>query len=376
MRQDAIRELKEILSEHAVDVLNIQLNVLLKGIAALTLDKEKAIRRESLKALNLVLSPVSKDQLLPFSNILVSYLTCAMTHIDQNIMEDSLLFLDILIQHCSSFLASNSYKILPYFLDMISKLRSQAQPGRQLTTNLNSKNTSMKWRIKVLNSLQQFLFAIVQNKKNSRSISSIHSLNVHHIKDENGHFPVYSQTSLQPYLIDFTTSDSNKQTNKALESGELQSYIDSLMPLMFDSWLEVSPKKQVSSNAQLPISDEAGSLLKCITSIIQSIIEYIELLENDSKTSLLSSWFKNKFQNIFIKNLIMEFPYVPQKSGSRLKKSQEDLLTSGDCLEQNLTLCYIYIWFTTIPGVPKSDRLDKNLSFQILQFIIGETLYY
>ncbi|OXU28243.1 hypothetical protein TSAR_010769 [Trichomalopsis sarcophagae] len=371
VRQDAIRELKDILSQHAADVLNVQLNELLKGIAGLVLDKEKAIRREALKALNLVLSPVSKDQLLPFCNILISYLTCAMTHIDHNIMEDSLLFLDILIQHCNSFLADNSQKILLYFLDMISKLRSQAQPGRQLTTNLNSKSTSMKWRIKVLNSLQQFLLAIVQNKKNAKANTTVFSSKVYQVQDKNGYYPIYTPISLQTCPINVTTTHSYSKINKSLDLEALQNYIDLLMPLMFDSWIEVSPKSQNSSYVQLPISEEAACLLRCITSIIQSIIEYLELLEKDNGTVTSSTWFKSKYQNVFIKNLLQDFPYVQQKSGSRAKKSQVEITisSSGDCLEQNLTLSYIYIWFTTISSNIKTDKLDQELSLRVLQFI-------
>jgi pre-rRNA-processing protein IPI1 len=350
------------------------LSELLKGISALVLDKEKAIRRESLKALNFIISAVSKDQLIPFCNILISYLTCAMTHINQYIMEDSLLFLDILIEHCDSFLSSNSHKILLYFLDMISKLNVQAQPGRQLTTNLNSKNTSIKWRIKVLNSLQNFMLSIVHNIKSTKANSSIYSSKVYQVKDKNGFFPIYSSNSLQICPITFENNHSYNKMNKSLDLDSLQNYIDSLMPLMFDSWLEVCPKRVGSINTQLPISNEAVSLLKCITNIIQCIIEYIRILEKERGTSLSSAWYKNKFQNNFIKTLFHEFPYIQQKSVTRSKKSKEELIvnSSGDCLEENLMLCYIYIWFTSIGSNSKVENLNKDSSSLILQFLIGK----
>ncbi|XP_011496792.1 PREDICTED: testis-expressed sequence 10 protein homolog [Ceratosolen solmsi marchali] len=373
VRQNAIRELKEIVSQHTVDILNVQLSELLKGISALILDKEKAIRRESLKALNLILNAVSKDQLIPFCNILISYLTCAMTHINQNIMEDSLLFLDILIQYCSNFLASNGHKILLYFLDMISKLQIQAQPGRQLITKLNSKNTSIKWRIKVLNSLQHFMLSIVNNRKCIQKSLPIYSSKVHYVKD-NDFFPIYSSNSLQTCSINFEDIRTYKKLNRFVDLDSLQNYIDSLMPLMLDSWLEVCPKQYGSVNIQRSISTEAVSLLKCITSIIQSTIEYIKLLERERGTWLSSIWYKNKFQNVFIKNLFLEFPYVQQKCDVQIGKSQEDstVNSSENCLEQNLTLCYIYIWFTTIHNNTKIDNLDKHLSLIILQFIIDK----
>lgn len=373
VRQAAIRDLKEILSDHSIEVLNVQLNVLIKGIAALVLDKEKAVRRESLKALNLILSPISKEQLIPFCNVLISYLTCAMTHIDQNIMEDSLLFLDILIQHCYNFLANESHKILLYFLDMISKLHSQSKPGRQLTTNLNSKNTNIKWRIKVLNSLHLFLLAIVQNKKNSANNCSLQSSKVYHVTEGNDYFPIYSPIHLQADLLQIKSSYPGDKINKQLELETLQNYIKSLMPLMFDSWIEVCPKK-VSPEAKLSISDEAASLLKCITSIIQSIIELLELLESEKETLLFRSWFKNVYQKLFIENLLLEFPYIQEKSRSNLQKNQIGTTQNSfnECLEQNFNLSYIYIWFTTVNAGIKTNYFHKGISSRILEFVIGK----
>ncbi|KYN26864.1 hypothetical protein ALC57_03766 [Trachymyrmex cornetzi] len=45
-------------------------------------------------------------------------LSCAMIHMDPRMKEDSLLFLDVLVQNCSSALAKDSHKILPNFLGM------------------------------------------------------------------------------------------------------------------------------------------------------------------------------------------------------------------------------------------------------------------
>ncbi|XP_014228514.1 testis-expressed protein 10 homolog [Trichogramma pretiosum] len=375
VRQDAIRELKDILAEHAINDLNIQLNSLLKGIAALVLDKERPVRREALKALNLVLSPLSKEQISPFCDILVSYLTCAMTHLHQNIMEDSLLFLDLLIQHCSHYLANNSNKILLYFLDMISKLCTQAKPGRLLTTTINSKNTSMKWRLKVLHSLQQFLFCVIQHVKNSILNSSKSSCKELHVKDDNRYFPIYDQTHLQIWRLDLIKKEHILQNKKgSLNLPTLQKYIESLMPLIFDSWLEVCPSSQENKNSSLSLSVEAASLLKCITSIIQSIIEYIEILENDSRESdYISGWFKSKYNKSLQQNLMLNFPYEEQKSGFRPKKSKQEQpmpIVPIDCVEQNLNLAFIYFWFATPNNRKESINLDKKLNDCLFNFLI------
>ncbi|KYN08831.1 hypothetical protein ALC57_19067 [Trachymyrmex cornetzi] len=60
-----------------------------------------------------------------FKNFLtVRHLSCALTHIDLRMKENSLLFLDVLVQNCNSALAKDSHKILPNFLGMLSPLMS------------------------------------------------------------------------------------------------------------------------------------------------------------------------------------------------------------------------------------------------------------
>lgn len=136
MRQEAVRELKEILIKYPTEIVSSQLQPLLRGICGLSLDKEKDVRRDALKLLNVLLSPISKEQLLPFGDVLLSYLKCAMSHIDRNIKEDSLLFLDVLMQHCSNLVAKHSGTVLPIFLDMISRMCTDSQVLNSLLLSL------------------------------------------------------------------------------------------------------------------------------------------------------------------------------------------------------------------------------------------------
>lgn len=149
---------------HPGGVIGDNLSQLLNGVSPLVLDKEKTVRREALKLIAIILSPISSDNITPFFDILCSYLKCAMTHIDSNIQEDSLLLLDNLLATVPNLVAQNSMKILPNFFDLISKLKSDSKPGRTLTVSLGNKITGIKWRIKVLNRLYSILDAIILNK--------------------------------------------------------------------------------------------------------------------------------------------------------------------------------------------------------------------
>lgn len=138
---------------------------MLQGICQLALDLDKDIRKECFKALNLVFASQTPDLIAPFFNVVTSYLRCAMTHINIRIQEDSLSLLDCLLLYTPSLVAANSDTIFASFLDMISKLRTESKPERTLTTNLGRKQTSVKWRSKVLDRLRGILQAIVENHK-------------------------------------------------------------------------------------------------------------------------------------------------------------------------------------------------------------------
>lgn len=380
VRQDAIKELKEILSGHTIKLLNSQFGSLLQGICALSLDKEKDIRHNSLKVLSLILGPISNDQLNPYCDILISYLRCAMTHIDSHIKEDALLFLDVLVQNCNNILARNSYKILPNFLDMISKLHTEMKPGRQLVTTLNSKNTNIKWRIKVLERLATMFNSIVTYFKFQQTINLDENIKVINVNKNIRYVPIYMKTNIQNYEIDFEKFNNLEQNNidNSLNADKLMKYVELLMPLILESWIEVCPNDKNVENSTLLISTEALELLKSIVEIIQLIIECIDILHTECDVNM-KFWFKNNFENSYMKNLFLKFPYNKLNavgnflSSLRNKKRQQDFSMDESydvCLGYNLGICQIYVWFTSIQRDDKiMPKLNKNYCIYVIKYL-------
>ncbi|XP_076627278.1 testis-expressed protein 10 homolog [Colletes latitarsis] len=380
VRQDALKELKEMLSQHSLDLLSSQFGSLLQGICALSLDKERNIRHDSLKVLSLILSPVSNDQLSPYCEVLISYLRCAMTHIDPRIKEDALLFLDVLVQNCNNIMARNSNKVLPNFLDMISRLHTEMKPGRQLITSLNSKTTNVKWRIKVLERLASMFNSIVSYYKSQQAVNLNVATQVVHVNKSIRYVPVYLNTNFQNCEIDFEQSNVLKESTaeKVLDAEELMKYVEVLMPLIFDSWMEVCPDEKNVDNSALLISTEALELLKSAIEIIQSIIECINILHTECDINM-KYWFKSNFQNIFIKNLLSKFPYNKLAATGNLLSSIRNRKRQGDfsmeesydmCLGHNLGLCHIYIWFTSIHSDDKAiPKLNKDYCTAVIKYL-------
>lgn len=163
-RNEGLRFLNEIITHHPQETSK-HLGAIIQGICQLALDIEKDVRKECFKALSLVFASQTSNLISPFFNIVTSYLRCAMTHINIQIQEDSLLLLDCLLTYSPALVASNSDAIFSCFLDMISKLRTESKPERTITTNLGRKLTSVKWRSKVLDRLLGILKAIVEYRR-------------------------------------------------------------------------------------------------------------------------------------------------------------------------------------------------------------------
>ncbi|XP_012230863.1 testis-expressed protein 10 homolog [Linepithema humile] len=377
MRGEALRQLKEILLRYPPKTLHSQLSSLLRGVAALSLDKEKDIRRDSLTALNLILSPISKTQLMPFHEILISYLSCAMTHIDLHVKEDSLLFLDVLIQNCGNILAKNSHKILPNFLGMICSLHGEVKLNRQLTTTLKSKSTSVKWRIKVLERLANIFTSVIYHEK--LRMNTIPTLTVEAQKYTE-YVPVYGDSSIRDCEIDLDKDLSSVAscTKETIFIEEFVKYVGLLMPLMFGIWLEVCPDEKIENYTEITNFGEVAALLKNIVEIIQSITEYIDMLEcnvYDAKYTHLKYWFKDTFHNLYMKNFLSRFPYEKAKQVNESRKRQEDfsqLKFTEECLEQNLGLCQIHIYFTSLINRNQQlPKLTKDYCISIVKYLNG-----
>lgn len=359
VREDALRQLKDILLRNPPKSLHSRINSLLHSIAALSLDKEKDIRTSCFHTLNFILGLISKEQLTPLCEILISYLSCAMTHIDPRVKEDSLLFLDVLVQNCSSALAKDCQKILPNFLGMICNLRNEIRPGARLTTSLNSKSTDVKWRIKVLKRLANMFVSILNYRKLCRDAQSNVPLIVR-TKRYTRYIPIYSDDVPRfcQVNLDEDVSLMCNRTKEILPIEEFVEYVGLLMPLMSDIWLEVCPDEKVENYTEITISSEAAALLKSIVIIIQSIMEYIDTLDRDDRSvRLVKNRFKDTFHNAYMKNFLSRFPYgkvkalISETSERLIRKRQKDfsqMELAEECLEQNLGLCQIHVWFTSL----------------------------
>ncbi|KAJ9589053.1 hypothetical protein L9F63_017647, partial [Diploptera punctata] len=316
--------------------------------------------------------PESKVQ--PFFNILMSYLSCGMTDIHMSVQDDSLLMLDTLLASAPSLVASSSYKILTNFLNMISSQRADSRPGRTLTVNLGIKFTTVKWRIKVLLRLRDLLSAMLEHKSqpNTGSMEKIAScacINANKTynwsNDKELNIPIHSQYYQQTCQLPSIFGSSIKGDSSSDDGSNLKNYVEVVMPLLIETWLEVGPDSRDSNTGHGNLLlEDAALLLKCILKIIQLLFELLQLWHVKTEVpEVITVYKKDFFQHIF-----PGFPYscVVDESRkvkkSKLRKGKDHMVVDKSCKEQNIAICLLFCNFY-------DERIEVENSIRVLQYL-------
>ncbi|XP_041980183.1 testis-expressed protein 10 [Aricia agestis] len=370
VRVDALDGIKELISSHP-EVLLQNLGQLINGVTALTLNVEKNVRQSALKVLHLVLSNISQENIEPFFDVMSTYLRNAMTHIDSRIQEDSLLFLDILLLCTPTKLAEDFNKIIPNFLDMISKLRSD-QPGRTLTVNMNSQITSVKWRGKVFQRLRDLMQKFAEYNNINQEISM--AANTHYFKDNNpmNYYPLFDKTYIANCYISCFSSKNSEISLVTDDIERFREYIDILFPLLFETWVEMCPNKKSETNFEMVVGEDSALLLKHILEIIFLTWNFVKHFNKKNSASNIGSIFSQKYRNSFSQHFVNSFPYatvIRSKQG----KSDEETVLDPKLVEENLKICQLFIQFN--PNVDKKHQ-GKEISAVLgyIEKIFGQNI--
>ncbi|XP_022214630.2 testis-expressed protein 10 homolog [Drosophila obscura] len=370
-RTDAMRNVRESVKSGQADHLIGHLNELFQGIAAGALDMESSVRQESFKTLDVLLEVLHPQAVAPFFHVISTYLKCAMTHIHPTIQEDSLLMLDVLMQRVPpSLLAERSAStIVGNFIDMISRSRhDNEKSNRTLTMNLgHGKQTTVKWRTKVLLRLQQILGTLAQHS--AKTASTKYPVHVAQFTEDRANY----YGLLSPYAQDTRSLYAILHEPKLTAEGtQLQTYVEQLMPLLHDSWLEVRPQQQ-----QPLLPPDASASLYVVVNLISQLWTLISQHEAANSTNELSNWLRQNHSKKFLKNFIDQdgrrFPYqqMPhtQTQGKKEKAKDKGPADGGEqCLPQNLAIVQIACQFYPDPSEKQA------LVFGHLVQYINETL--
>lgn len=317
------------------------------------------VRRESIKVLHLILSNVALEKIDPFFDIMCTYLRSAMTHIDSRIQEDSLLFLDTLLLCTPKKVAQDFYKIIPNFLDMISKLRVDSKPGRTLTINLDSQITSVKWRVKVLHRLKDFLNSFVECHNIhgiDQSMATTHNFD----KTKLNHYALFNPSYTSVCFVSCFSSRNLHDTMQLNEVEKFKEYIETLMPLLFETWIEVCPNMNTEKNMETVVSEDAAILLKHTLEVISLLWELVQYLNQKNPSSNIETLFCQKYRQSFNQHFVNSFPFVTNLRTKQNKANKdspfEDLVTDPKLVTENLDICHLFIMLNPFVNVKSQNK--------------------
>lgn len=169
-----------------------------------------------------------------------------------------------------------------------------------------------------------FLYSFKQPRERSKIIIRHHDSQHIYNSDEEFFFSLTRKqlnkycdiSSLFRKTIGFSAGGAPISTGERDEGKRIQKYVELLMPLLFETWMEVRPAKLNATQASADfdeddifISNDAAFSLKIILEIIDQLLELVHMYnQNVTNDDLLES-FRKKYGQEFCNQFLRGFPY-------------------------------------------------------------------
>lgn len=116
-------------------------------------------------------------------------------------------------------------------------------------------------------------------------------------------------------------------------------YVDMIMPLMFETWMELKPtqSKTIDGTICSSVSQENSIMLKIVMDIIMELYQMVEDTSEDNRLK-----FFKRNQEKFELHLVANFPYSQEDSSKKTPESG-----GAKCVYQNVSIAFLYIVFTS-----------------------------
>ncbi|XP_062899961.1 testis-expressed protein 10 homolog isoform X1 [Mobula hypostoma] len=390
IKQSALNGLKDLVSQHPSMIASYLSNIL-SDLAALFTDKDSAVRSAAVQLLRFLAPKISSDQMAPFFPLVSAHLSGAMTHILEGIQEDALKILDILLEHYPELLTDCCSTLLKNFLELISHQRvsKELKSGGKahswmLSVNPNRRITSQLWRLNVLNRLRKFMEAVVEGSNQSvESEATFESdaragsehvttlqVNWENYAAGQQHIQLYEHSGSQPMtVIPFRLRPSHDAEEGLSSVENLKSFIQILVPLLLECWVEASPAQPAGPSPGSLLELEAMQLKLQVLSIIQLLWK---LIKHQDDTEKLELWLRNHYLCDFKDHFIRHFPYSVLETPRNRKKDWDKkdkqgatFMNNADhSLALNLALCQVMVSLTNSLTVHQdSDWLEQIRKF-------------
>ncbi len=186
---------------------------LLENVCPLFTDREYKVREAAMHLFKtLILLPdfrSSKNILKPFFPLINVHLSCAMTHIMDNIQYSSLKLLDILIEHLPDLVRSHAYTIFENFIEQISKANLKGDK-RTLKNDPYKLTSTQTWRHNVLNRLHRMLLIISSLSPNQTLTQTVQFGGHQDVQNTNTETSQKASSALKSISVQFNNDNVHK----------------------------------------------------------------------------------------------------------------------------------------------------------------------
>ncbi|KAM9024356.1 testis-expressed protein 10 isoform 2-T2 [Ara ararauna] len=368
VKHNALLGLKDLLSQYPF-VIDAHLSNIVSEVAAVFTDKDSGVRGAAVHLLQFLASKIRAEQIAPFFPLVSAHLSSAMTHISEGIQEDSLKVLDILLEAYPALLTDRSSILLKNFVELIShqqlskRLKSREKLSWMLSVNPNRRVTSQQWRLNVLIRLKKFLQAVVdgsseiedeglqEQKDSPRSVRNPICISWKVRANNQQCIQLFENGGLRPKINSSfrlrSLTGVMDSAEKGLSSAEnLKGFIEIIIPLLIECWIEASPAQSAPILGNLLESD-SQQLMQQVLSIIHLLWK---LTKRHDETYKMDLWLRMNYLVDFKHHFMRHFPYSLQETAKHKKKDSckgnKYCVTSSNSVDHlllNLTLCDIMV---------------------------------
>jgi len=379
MRKEALVGLKDLFQLHK-NLLEENLGIMIKRVAEKMTDGDPSVRQSLLLLFCFIFPLVPQERMAPFSSIVMAHLSCAMTHIYDDIQHDSLGFLELCLQYFPNLMVTSSSQLIQNFVGMISYQDTsgtkkskglQQKVGKGLSVNPKGKLSSLRSRLKVLQQLLAFLKALESSTKFCQAESSSTSMN--HVDVSNSkpifHFQKHLPTQIQvlqhsveeplllPFTFDLQSVNTGSESNILTDGQQMKDFTETIMPLLLECWVECNPTQMTTGLPDSVMSPSSINVMLAIAEIFKVIFKAAE--RNQTKHSIILEQTKVEtfLPNIFKElnhHFMSHFPFIAshtpllkkekKKFGKSSQQDVRDKITSS-ALTLNLTICEVMLQF-------------------------------
>ncbi|KAG8139636.1 hypothetical protein E2320_002399, partial [Naja naja] len=395
VKESALFGLKDLLSQYPF-IIDAHLSNILSELAAVFTDKDSSVRKAAVCLFQFLAPKIQTEHISPFFPLMSAHLSSAMTHINEEIQEDSLKILDIFLKEYPTLLRDRSTVLLNNFVELIShqqlstQQKSRHKISWMISVNPNRRMMSQQWRLNVLVRLQKFLQILVEDssvleidsegqKERTHSIGIQKSLYVDwqdHAASQQ-HIQLYENGDLYPKINSLFTLRSLSMTSndeKGLASkSNLKGFIQVIIPLLLDCWVEASPTQLATPVFGNILEPGSQQIMEAVLGIIHLLWK---LAKQNKDAYEMEIWLRANYLTDFKHHFMSYFPYsfqetIKQKKKDHLKSNKYYMTSSNniDHLLLNLTLCEIMVSLANISTLPT----DAHWLDLIRKFVI-ETL--